>query len=65
MSKSQLYLRLSVGFFISSFISGFLAAILSDFYPSLTAFKHLFISKAVLGTTASVMLFVAYCDSRS
>ena len=62
--KAKLFLRLSIGFFISSFIAGFVAAYLGDFHPKLGAFQFLASIKAMFGTIASITFFVGYCEYR-
>jgi len=62
--KAKLFLRLSIGFFISSFIAGFIAAYLADFHPTLYGFQGLATIKAIFGTIASITFFVGYCEYR-
>jgi len=60
----SLFFKLAVGFFLSSFISGFVAAYLNDFHPQLDGFQALFTLKAVVGSVASFLFFLAYSESR-
>jgi len=62
--RAKLFLRLSIGFFISSFIAGFVAAYLGDFHPKLGSFQFLASIKAIFGTIASFVFFVAHCENR-
>ena len=64
MSKANILRNISIGFFISSFIAGFAAAFIHDFYPQLEGFHSLFCLKAFLGTFISGFTFMAYLESK-